>query len=406
MALHTFCNQTTAHYDAHVDTVFLVFNCVVLSLTFILGLLGNLLVCWVVYRTKSLQTSNNALLVSLAASDLLKCCVDAPLLLFSVLHYGKDSRVSVSLCSLQQFSYALCSCVQLLTLVSISVERFQAIAFPFQTERRKARIRIWILSIWACGLALAIISLTLSKRALFYMLCRRQIWNRPEEHPQYTDPFGAYVLVPVWGCSLTLIVIHYMRIFKVVRQQRKKVFDSGIQLRPTVARHVWSWLGVTAAAPRTAPFSSPQGLRRTVITVAEVSASRVDPSSPGSAPRPPEIVGAVCFLTPCARERGKKRMEGKLAQRFGYIIIVFTLFWMPMVVALLMNIISWQETNSFLMELETSAMVLTCVPAAVDPLIYTMVTRQFRNEFSKILSSLPGCPLKLKGRRLPGADPH
>jgi len=48
-------------------------------------------------------------------------------------------------------------------------------------------------------------------------------------------------------------------------------------------------------------------------------------------------------------------------------------------------------------ELETSAMVLTCVPAAVDPLIYTMVTRQFRSELSKILSSLSVCPRKCKG---------
>lgn len=50
--------------------------------------------------------------------------------------------------------------------------------------------------------------------------------------------------------------------------------------------------------------------------------------------------------------------------------------------------------TQLLMELETSAIVLTCVQAAVDPLIYTLVTRQFRSELSKILSSIPGCPLK------------
>lgn len=349
----TFWNQTTAHNQIHVNTMFLVFNCVVLSLTFLLGLPGNLLVCWVVYRTRSLQTANNALLVNLAASDLLKCSLDTPLLLFSFLRYGKGSEVSVSLCALQQFTYALCSCVQLLTLVSISVERFQAIAFPFQTERRKARIRVWILSIWACGLILAVVSLTLSKHAHLYMLCRRHDWDHSLEHPEYIDPFGAYVLVPVWGCSLTLIVFHYVRIFKVVRQHSKKVFDSGIQLRPTMARHVWSWLGLTASAPWTAPrrtlksTNGPQQRPRcTIITVAEASstcASRSPESAPG---RPPEIVGAVCLLTPCARERGKKRMEGKLAQRFGYIIIAFTLFWMPMVVTLLINIMSGHGTDS------------------------------------------------------------
>ncbi|XP_071332509.1 D(2) dopamine receptor-like [Trachinotus anak] len=408
MDIHTSWNQTAAHNETHMDTMFLLFNCTVLTLTLILGLPGNLWICWAVSRTKSLQTCNNALLVSLAASDLLKCSVDTPLLLFSVLHYGRHSRVSVSVCTLQQFTYALCSCVQLLTLVSISVERFQAIAFPFQTERRKARVRLWILSIWLCGLILAVISLTLSKKALFYMLCRPHIGGHGEGRLRYSDPFGPYVLVPVWGLSLALIVIHYMRIFRVVRQHRKKLFNRGVQLRPTVSEHVWAWLSVPAhPAPRTDPrgsfkspahmgSSSPPPPRRAVLLVAEAGTSRAGASTGGGLPpgRPPEIVGAVCLLTPGARERGKKQMEGKVAQRFGYIIIAFTLFWVPMVVLLLMNVNSWQDTDRLLRELETSAMVLTCMQAAVDPLIYTLVTRQFRSELSKVLSSIPGCPLK------------
>ncbi|XP_034000434.1 D(2) dopamine receptor-like [Trematomus bernacchii] len=393
MDLHTFWNETTAHNETDVHTMFFIFNCIVLTLTLVLGTPGNLWVCWVVYRTKSLQTFNNALLVSLAVSDLLKCSVDTPLLLFC-LQYGKSSQVSVSVCTLQQFTYALCSCVQLLTLVSISVERYQAIAFPFQTERRKARVRLWILSIWACGLLLAIISLILSKDALFCMLCRRNHGDNGDEWLQNADPFGPYVLVPVWGLSLTVIVIHYIRIFTVVRQHRKKVFSQGIQLRPTVSKHVW--LDVPAPVPRTVPpgFFSPLPPRHTVLLVAEARAPCAGSSTEGAPGRLPEIVGAVCLLTPGARERRKKKMEGKLAQRFGYIIIAFTLFWMPMLVILLMNVVSWQDADKLMMELETSAMVLTCVQAAVDPLIYTLVTRQFRSELSKILSSIPRCPQK------------
>ncbi|XP_041656313.1 5-hydroxytryptamine receptor 1-like [Cheilinus undulatus] len=396
-------NETTSHYETVTDTLFFIFNYTVLTLTLMLGLPGNLWVCWVVFRTKSLQTCNNALLVSLAASDLLKCSVDTPLLLFSFLRYGKDSQVCVSVCTLQQFTYALCSCVQLLTLVSISVERYQAIAFPFQTEGRRARVCVWIMSIWACGLILAVISLTLSQDALLYMLCRPHVAAHGDERLQYGDPFGPYVLVPVWGLSLTVIIFHYLRIFRVVRQHQKKVFSRGVQLKPTVSEHAWGWLSVPASAPPASLNSlasvgsrNQMPPRRTVLLVAEASAPIAGPST-GTAPeRPPEIVGAVCLLTPGARERGKKQIEGKLAKRFGYIIIAFTLFWVPMVVILLMNVISWQDTDKLLMELETSAIVLTCVQAAVDPLIYTLVTRQFRSELSKILSSIPGCPFKLK----------
>ncbi|XP_028309857.1 D(4) dopamine receptor-like [Gouania willdenowi] len=398
--MDTIKNHTAAgNYGTRMETVFLIFNCTVLSLSLVLGLPGNLWVCWVVFRTKSLQTCNNALLVSLAASDLLKCSVDTPLLLFSTLSFGK--AVQVSVCTLQQFTYALCSCVQLLTLVSISVERFQAIAFPFQTERRRARVRLWIMSIWGCGLFLALLSLSLSKTPLLYLLCRPPFTQTGDLHRD-PDPFGPYVLVPVWGLSLTVIIIHYMRIFKVVRQHRKKVFHRGVQLGPAVAAHSCGWFSVPGLAPGPEPTrsfnplpavdsGSPLPPRRTVLMVEEaVGPGGVGPRSA------PEIVGAVCLLTPGARERGKKRVEGKLAQRFGYIIVAFTLFWVPMVVVLLLNVSSWQGTDRLLIELETSAVVLTCVQAAVDPLLYTFVTKQFRSELSKFLSSVPGCPLNLK----------
>lgn len=351
------CNQTITHRGTLVDTMFFTFNCTVLSLTLILGLPGNLWVCWVVFRTKSLRTFNNALLVSLATSDLLKCSVDTPLLLFSFLRYGKDSEGSTAVCTLQQFTYHLCSCVQLLTLVSISVERFQAIAFPFQTERRKARVRLWILSIWVCGLILAVISLTLSEKAIFYMLCRPHIGVHGDERLRYWDPFGPYVLMPVWGLSLTVIVIHYARIFKVVREHRKKVFNRGIELRPTVSEDIWGLLSDPASASRTAAQDSFKFLpsegtgslqppRRTLLLVAEADARCAGSSTGGAPPRRPEIVGAVCLLTPGAKERGKKRTEGKLAQRFWYIIIAFTMSWVPMMVILLMNVTSWQGKDN------------------------------------------------------------
>lgn len=346
----TFCNATDAQRaESASDNLFFVFNCAVLTFTLVLGLPGNLWVCWVVLRTKSLRTFNNALLVNLAASDLLKCSVDTPLFLLSLLR-----RVAVPVCTLQQFTYSLCSCVQLLTLVSISVERFQAIAFPFQTDRRKARVRLWLFSIWACGFILAGVSLVLSKEALFYLLCR-PIRELSEERQRYLDPFGPYVLVPVWGLSLMVIVVHYVRIFKVVRRHRRKVVSRGVQPRPAVSEGIWSMSSDPPAAPQTTsplPLKSlptavtggPLPPRRTVLFVGAADAASACSSSGGIPMRRSAIVGAVCFLTPGAKERGKKRMEGKLAQRFGYIIIAFTLSWVPMVVVLLMNAI-WKDTD-------------------------------------------------------------
>nr|XP_057940059.1 D(4) dopamine receptor-like [Doryrhamphus excisus] len=388
-------NDTNAPAETDIDLGFLLFNCMVLTLTLVLGLPGNVWVCWVVFRTKSLQTSSNALLVSLAASDLLKCSVDTPLLLASFLRSGDGVQVPVAVCALQQLTWALCCCVQLLTLVSISVERYQAIAFPFQTERRKARVRFWIMSIWACGIILAGVSLTISKQPLFYALCQPLIIHA-DGYPCYSDPFVPYVLAPLWGLSLAVIVIHYGRIIKIVRQHRKKLFSRGIRVMPTVSDHVWTWLSDPASGPRSIPSNSSKPMVASRLTHQVAGEPCSGTSTARARGTPPDIVGAVCLLTPGVRERGKKQVEGKLAKRSGYIIIAFTLFWLPMVAILLFsNLITWPDTDKLLLKLETSAMVLTCVQAAVDPLVYTLVTRQFRYELSKMFVSFPKCPLKL-----------
>ncbi|KAM9855241.1 5-hydroxytryptamine receptor 1-like [Aulostomus maculatus] len=388
-------NGTSAH---ETRVTFLVFNCTVLTLTLVLGLPGNAWVCWLVFRTKSLQTWNNALLVSLAAGDLLKCSVDTPLLLASLLRRGAGRRARVPVCSLQQFTFALCSCVQLLTLVGISVERFRAIAFPQQTER--LRPRLWICCIWASGLVLAATSLGLAEDAPLFMLCRPHLGEHGDELLRYSDPFGPYVLVPVWALSLTATVVHYGRIFKVVRQHQRQVFCRGVQVRPTVSEQAWDWASVPGSAPPgplpAVGSSSPLPARRTLLLLAEDGEPCSGASAGGARGRPPEVVGAVCLLTPEARERGKTQLEGRLAKRFGYIIIAFTLFWVPMVVLLLMDVASWQHSGRLLVELETSALALTCVQAAVDPFIYTLVTRQFRSELRKIFSFVRGFPLKRK----------
>ncbi|KAL2103209.1 hypothetical protein ACEWY4_000077 [Coilia grayii] len=333
-------------------TPFLVFNCALLSLSFLLGVSGNLLVCWVVFRNRALRTANNALLVNLAASDLMKCCVDTPAFLGSLLRALRCAEPEARLCCLLQFTYALCSGVQLLSLVGISVERFRAVAFPFGAEARRGRVRLWLVCIWLLGLALAAVSLSLSKDALLYMMCSHL---RPHgvASPR-ADPFGVFVLVPVWGCCLVLIAVHYLRIFIVVRQHSNKIFDRGIQLKHSISRQVAGWHSLSKPAHRSsatlATLSSSRATgepaQRTSATLASLSSSRATGECVGEQPpplqeggpvpvaTPPEIVGAVCILTPAARELGQKRLEGELAKRFGCIIIAVLLFWLPLAVCL------------------------------------------------------------------------
>ncbi|MCI4380726.1 hypothetical protein PGIGA_G00243490 [Pangasianodon gigas] len=344
-------------------TRFVILNSSLLCFTFIIGTSANLLVCWVAFRAKSLRTGSNALLVSLAAGDLIRCFVDAPVSVALLALRERRVRSGSVLCRVQQLTYLLCSCAQLLTLAAISVERFQTIAFPFSTEKRRGRIRIWILIIWIFAVTVAVSSVILSIDPLSYSTCRHL--DSPKSFALHADYIDACVLIPIWSLCVILIAVNYLRIFVVVKQHSNKIYDSGV-----------------CVLTRVSSCRLPQ-------------ASALEPGR-GEGKYPcsgPEIVGAVCVLTPKARALGKARVEGRLARRLGYIITAVVVFWLPLVLLLpLRLLLKCSACCSWVMwELETSAMVLTCVPAAVDPLIYTLLHRHFCTEFRKLFCTNQSC---------------
>lgn len=286
---------------------FVIFNYSLLSFTFIIGTSANLLVCWVAFRTKNLRAGSNALLVNLAAGDLIRCFVDSPVFLAGLFLRDRRLRSSSVLCRVQQLTYLLCSCAQLLTLAAISVERFQAIAFPFSPEKRR-RIRTWILIIWISAVTVAVSSLILSKDTLTFQACRHL--HSLKLRTLHADPFDAFVLIPIWTFCVILIAVNYLRIFVVVKQHSNKIFDSGVQPRLCVVTRVSS-----CRLPQSSALESGRG--------------------EGNYPCPAsEIVGAVCVLTPKAKALGKARVEGKLAKRLGFIFANVVLFWMPLILLL------------------------------------------------------------------------
>lgn len=288
------------------STRFLIFNYFLLSFTFIIGTSGNLLVCWVAFRAKGLRTGSNALLVNLAAGDLIRCFVDSPVFLALLILRERRVRSGSVLCRLQQLTYLLCSCAQLLTLAAISVERLQTIAFPFSTEKRRGRIRICILIIWIFAVGVAMSSLFLFKDPLSYSTSRTL--QPPKLRDLHLDSFNAYVLIPIWALSVILIAVNYVRIFVVVKQHSNKIFDSGV----------------------------------TRVSTCRLSKSSALESVEAEGNNPclgPEIVGAVCVLTPKAKALGKARVEGKLAKRLGYIIATVVFFWMPLVLVLTLRLV-------------------------------------------------------------------
>lgn len=200
-------------------------NSLLLLPTSAVGLAANAFVLLAVWRQKSLQTCNNALLVNLAVGDLLRCIVDCPLLLAVVVAIQHHGRATPLLCDAQLAAFSFSCCVQLLTLACISVERHQAVAQPFKTAQRRRRLFVLIPTTWVVAAAVAAVCLLYLKDSPVHVRCRG---HQPVDVAASSyDTFGLYVLLPLWAACFAVITGFYTRIFALVRAHNRKIMDNG-----------------------------------------------------------------------------------------------------------------------------------------------------------------------------------
>lgn len=125
-----------------VQTIF----CVIYTVIFVLGLLGNFIVCFVVIRNKAMQTVTNLFITNLALSDILLCLFAVP---FTPLYsfHGSWSWGSV-LCHMMPFAQGCSVYISTLTLMSIAIDRFFVIIYPFRPRMKIETCISVIVMIW------------------------------------------------------------------------------------------------------------------------------------------------------------------------------------------------------------------------------------------------------------------
>ncbi|KAK5867166.1 hypothetical protein PBY51_011681 [Eleginops maclovinus] len=210
-------------WEEYSDIAFVVANSLILLITFTVGIAANLFVILAVYQQKSLQTVNNALVVNLAVIDLLRCVIDCPILLTIVITVNHRGHVDQLICDTQVASFSFCCCIQLLTLASISAERYQAIARPFSMSQRRKRIVVLIPLTWTLAILVAAFCLILIKDSPVHDRCTGLLGETSSSY----DTFGLYMLFPLWAACISVIIGFYARIFFLVRTHNRKIYDNG-----------------------------------------------------------------------------------------------------------------------------------------------------------------------------------
>ena len=193
-----------------------------ISLVSVASFLGNSLVTIAFLMNTTLRTSTNYFMVNMAISDLLSSLTNWPLSAtegFLSRNVMIGGSVSTYVCKLGHYSRAVSQAVSVLSLLLVVVDRYVAIALPFQsilvTRRNRA---VALLLTWIFSLSIAFPYFWSSKiiQEDHKILCRTfASWNTTELSMFYTAGFLIFYCVP-----LISIIILYTRIMKSLRETR------------------------------------------------------------------------------------------------------------------------------------------------------------------------------------------
>ncbi|XP_049421851.1 D(3) dopamine receptor isoform X2 [Epinephelus fuscoguttatus] len=184
------------------------------SLLILAIVFGNVLVCLAVLRERSLQTTTNYLVVSLAVADLLVASLVMPWAvylevvggawLFSRLYCNIFVTLDVMMCT-----------ASILNLCAISIDRYTAVVMPVlynTTHRSRKRVFVMIVTVW-------VLAFTVSCPLLFGF----NTTDDPMVCSISNPDFVIYSSVVSFYLPFVVTLLVYIRIYVFLRMRRKRI---------------------------------------------------------------------------------------------------------------------------------------------------------------------------------------
>ncbi|XP_048382519.2 neuropeptide FF receptor 2a [Stegostoma tigrinum] len=148
---HLQSNITYLPFYQHTSSVATVFI-VSYLLIFLLCMLGNALVCFVVVRNQHMRTVTNLFILNLAISDLLVGIFCMPTTLMDNILTGWPFGSFV--CKISGLVQGISVSASVFTLVAIAVDRFRCIVYPFKQKLNMTVATIIIAVIWVLAISI------------------------------------------------------------------------------------------------------------------------------------------------------------------------------------------------------------------------------------------------------------
>ena len=124
------------------------------ALIFLLGIVGNVLVVFVVLRNKAMQTITNIFITNLAVSDICMCLLAVP---FTPMSYFFNSWIfGKALCHIVPMTLCISVYVSTLTSTAIAVDRYFVIVYPFKPRMKVYMCVLMIVAIWIISVSISL----------------------------------------------------------------------------------------------------------------------------------------------------------------------------------------------------------------------------------------------------------
>ena len=304
-----------------------IFTAILLTI-FILGFLGNVLVCFAIYCDKDLrQQISNIFLFNLAVTDLLTVVVVIPFCIAAILRGGWT--FGEQWCQATAFVYYSLAIVGLETLALISWDRFYAVFYPlkYRINMTYKRVNVGLVFawIWAVSFTIPCFWLGWFKYGAYESMCTYSFDGTGDT---WKTQVITYCIFTILLCVVTpsgVMFACYCRVFSVVRRQRRKIAIASLTSKSSSSRNrrlAWR------------QYSSFKGYR-TIILVA----------------------------------------------------VFFILSWTPFCVTRLMKTVTWN--HEFVpAPVDTFSTVLSLSSTGANPVVYGLFRKDFQRAFKRLLRQL------------------
>ncbi|XP_012282981.1 RYamide receptor [Orussus abietinus] len=192
------------------------------STIFVIALVGNGLVCYVVYSSPRMKTVTNYFIVNLAVGDIFMAlfCVPTSFISTLILQYWPFGS---ELCPIVNYSQAVSVLLSAYTLVAISIDRYAAIMWPLRPRMSKRQAKLLILSVWMVALIVSFPIAVVSR--LFqptdgYRRCDRYVCHEDWPSLQHRYYYSIALLVVQYLVPLMVLMFTYTSIAVMVWGKR------------------------------------------------------------------------------------------------------------------------------------------------------------------------------------------